>query len=329
MKIDEQSFEYNIYILENLFNQTTKILELRYQLAIIIIPTIIGLWGVIGVLITSSFVSLYVSRVYILIEIGFISTILLIWMWRNRVHDMVREQILTNDYRIWLELNGLGKKRFAPQFQSILELVKKKLTQMNREDFFKELKNDKKIYSFYRKFNVNLSECGCKDIDEKSKLLIYFVGVLGILLPFILIYMSNLSYNLGITGGIFIVFISWIGFEYIIRKKMNNLIVKISFNESDILDYQNYLRRNKDKTTDNILSEYHSLSKEISSRSWINKILHKIFNFCGWEDIDISKRDNLWLDYEIKTFDEIFNINEILSKLEDTPPQQRTACLWR
>jgi len=160
-------------------------------------------------------------------------------------------------------------------------------------------------------------------------LLIYFVGVLGILLPFILIYMSNLSYNLGITGGIFIVFISWIGFEYIIRKKMNNLIVKISFNESDILDYQNYLRRNKDKTTDNILSEYHSLSKEISSRSWINKILHKIFNFCGWEDIDISKRDNLWLDYEIKTFDEIFNINEILSKLEDTPPQQRTACLWR
>jgi len=71
------------------------------------------------------------------------------------------------------------------------------------------------------------------------------------------------------------------------------------------------------------------LSKEISSRSWINKILHKIFNFCGWEDIDISKRDNLWLDYEIKTFDEIFNINEILSKLEDTPPQQRTACLWR
>jgi len=74
---DEKSFQIDLQFSELLRNKALKLLELRYQVAILIIPTIIGLWGFLGLIVTSKIMKDNFFTVYLLIYIGLIVTIFL------------------------------------------------------------------------------------------------------------------------------------------------------------------------------------------------------------------------------------------------------------
>ena len=78
--------------LDQISDKCLKILELRYQIAIIIIPTIIGLWGFIGIIATSIFFNLNPLFIPLIVYIGVFVTIFLIYLWRIRVHDLFKEE---------------------------------------------------------------------------------------------------------------------------------------------------------------------------------------------------------------------------------------------
>ena len=90
---DEKSFQIDLQFSELLRNKALKLLELRYQVAILIIPTIIGLWGCLGLIVTSKIMKDNFFTVYLLIYIGLIVTIFLIFVWRKWVHDMFDEEL--------------------------------------------------------------------------------------------------------------------------------------------------------------------------------------------------------------------------------------------
>jgi hypothetical protein len=78
--------------LDQISDKCLKILELLYQIAIIIIPTIIGLWGFIGIIATSIFFNLNPLFIPLIVYIGVFVTIFLIYLWRIRVHDLFKEE---------------------------------------------------------------------------------------------------------------------------------------------------------------------------------------------------------------------------------------------
>lgn len=224
-----------------------KLLELRYQVALIIIPTIIGLWGFIGIIVSSKFFQNHVIWGSIIVEFGCILSIFLIWIWRTRVHDIFDEETVLYSNQIGLDLAGLSFG-LKPSYLEYMKYLLEKKVKSRYPDFYDFLKRNKRFYCYYMKFKGKLSESGYRDIDKKSQGAIGFFLIFGVAFS-VLLNFGLLIPNFNISWWLWIL---PVGFTVVLvlssiycMMKIQELIDKVTLYDSDIKEYGEEIKNSK------------------------------------------------------------------------------------
>jgi hypothetical protein len=182
---DDKRFELYLHWIDFFLARSTKLIELRYQVALIIIPSIIGLWGFLGVAITSKIFEDRPFPVYLMIYFSLIVTILLILIWRLRVHDIFYEEINLQLGNVYCEIKS--SKSFTITRDVIDLILKEKIEKLDSDFYQKLMKSEGDKLKFYRYFNLKLSESGFDQIEEYAQICISLLCVTGLILPYLLL----------------------------------------------------------------------------------------------------------------------------------------------
>jgi hypothetical protein len=179
-----------------------KMLDNRYQWGVIIIPTIVGLWGFIGLIITSKLFEKQWIFFYGIITLGIFITNLLVYMWRIHVHDIMKEELEYGRQLIKIEADLICENKSK---QEINYAIERDLTYETRkfhymgvpwgafhnsdgkvykefEECYGYLRKNKKIYDFFEKYYAKLGQKSLDGIDLCSQIGICAIGVFGIFL---------------------------------------------------------------------------------------------------------------------------------------------------
>jgi len=210
MDNDEKKFLVYLNYLDFLRTKSLKFVELRYQVALVIIPTIIGLWGFIGVTVTSTFFDKAPSLINYIIVFGVVLTISLLAYWRWHVYNMFYEEFMVD----FLELDH---ENFVPSISTIqgepipILLTPAKQGMDDRLERIKKLTGGSEIIeslnrifnsnpkiknTFYKEFGFKLTNSGFAIADLLCIVAIFFLWVIGIFFPFWLLPILNPTYNI-------------------------------------------------------------------------------------------------------------------------------------
>jgi ABC-type cobalt transport system substrate-binding protein len=200
MDDDEKAFilysEYRGFLRQKFL----KYIELRYQLAIVLIPTIVGIWGFIGVTATSDLFRGKSSAIILIVYLGIILTISLLTYWRFQVYKMYYEEFLTNVTELGSEYDERFWGLFSPTSQgmnSLFQNIKEKggidvynyLISLSAED-------ERKIkYGFFKKFGFKLQPSAFYISDFICIIIISILGIIGWIFPFWLLPLVFEDYN--------------------------------------------------------------------------------------------------------------------------------------
>jgi hypothetical protein len=159
----DENFQYWLNIQKHYQQLQLQQLTARYQVGLIIIPTIVGFWGFIGLIVISQYFIDHPLFIDIVASGGIIITFFLIWMWRKRVHDISSEEITYNSKHAKIEAELFLRKSPEEDIENLIEndfssdypvspyiaytksAMKKKLS----KDFYEHLHSEKKLYCFF------------------------------------------------------------------------------------------------------------------------------------------------------------------------------------
>jgi len=224
----------------NFYNsKISKLLEFRYQIAIIIIPTILGLWGFIGIIITSKLFSKNPYSILFGTYFGIILSIFLIYMWRTRVYDLFIEEITVN---IWLakfekiimfedsDIPPTKIWKYLPHFNQLKLSTIRKIypkSKLKEDEYLLELFADfdeklkqqikKPFDSEEFKTLIKMYDSGFEDMEKWVSGVILGFGIVGIVVS---IYFCNQLFLLALLVSSIIVIVSLYKFE-----KLRNKII--------------------------------------------------------------------------------------------------------
>jgi hypothetical protein len=241
----DPDFDWLSRITDHHRNKSLTLYELRFQLAIIIFPTIIGLWGFIGLIITSTLFEKYPIFMYIVVNIGIFFTILLIWYWRERVHRIFEEEM--GLYIIGVHIEGSEKLYHGdvfPNIENIIRTLHQKVRE-NYPEFYKKLTRIQKC-NFYMKYRLKLSNSGYESIDMLSQISIYVFWAFWFIWTYIFFSIILMQSQLTMTildNWIFSLIITVLSFSfistisYIFIKEIKKLKDSVTLTDFDIEDY--------------------------------------------------------------------------------------------
>jgi len=183
MKDDiDRQFEIDLHTIDSYQNRSITYLELRYQVALIIMTTIVGVWGFLGIIVTSDNISNKFT-IYLLINLAILITIFLIYIWRLWVHDIYQEEVNAGSF-VWKLLIQYNNLSSVIQEGFSESLINKKVKKAD-PDFYNYLKKGhgsiKEKVDFYTEFRNKLSISGFLLFDTISIAIIIIFGVAGLL----------------------------------------------------------------------------------------------------------------------------------------------------
>lgn len=200
-------YEIGLHLTDYFRNKCNTLLELRYQVALIIIPTIIGVWGFLGLIVTSNLIKDKYFTVYLLITAGIFFTFFLIFLWRKWVHDIFGEEI-TLEY---MDQDFLLKYYYT--LDESKKLIKNELQNLKISDvdgdFCDYLKNHGSIpekEDFCKDFKSKQSTSGFFTIDWYSIIAITLFGCFGLISPVLLseLVFDNFDINVNSPQWIYV-----------------------------------------------------------------------------------------------------------------------------
>jgi hypothetical protein len=183
---DEKRFDLSLHLIDYFRARAINLIELRYQLALIIIPSVIGLWGFLGVIVTSKTFENRPIPVYLLFYIGLLATIFLIFIWRTRAHDMFQEELCLHCGELYCEIEACSSSTYVSD--AIDDTLQNKKIDKLDADLYKILINsDEEKMKFYDYFKLKLSFSGFDQIEIMAQIAITILCITGLILPYILL----------------------------------------------------------------------------------------------------------------------------------------------
>jgi len=175
---ENRLFEYYLHSYDCYQETLRNKMELRYQLPLIFIPTIVGLWGFIGLIITSDFITRENPFLFgIIAYAGLICTFLLILMWRHRAFDLFKEELRVHNTILKFE-DEIRNVTHTP-----IKDISKRYYLKNVKTIFRQYYVDlySKIDVFDEDdetFRLKLlgEDAGLNDMDKKSQIFIGFLS---------------------------------------------------------------------------------------------------------------------------------------------------------
>ncbi|HPD74795.1 MAG TPA: hypothetical protein PKZ65_01910 [Methanoregulaceae archaeon] len=228
----EKRFEWYLQTLNHYQEKINERTRLRYEMALIFIPTIIGVWGFIGLILTSDFIEKNPMDVPIVAFIGTFGTAFLMYLWRKRTFDLFIEELKNLDIQYYFH------NRMVDETDVQLEKISNRhyLIKLKREfpSYYEEV--DKKFHlpepdysnSVDKELSYKLFDSGLYDMDRASQICII---LLIFSLPAIL-KLYNFSWTAVILGFIFILIPS-----IILIFKIQKMVNTTKLRKSDIEKY--------------------------------------------------------------------------------------------
>jgi hypothetical protein len=229
---EDESFQMDLHFSDFCRNKELKLLELRYQVAIIIIPTVIGLWGFLGLIVTSEIMKNQPFTVYLLIYGGLIVTIFLIFIWRKWVHDMFEEELKLGEGELKIELKHSESCSIV---RTVIDNIFNEKVKKIDSDFYEYLIERSDKYEFYKDLKLKLSSSGFNRIDRLSQIVIGILWGIGIILPlllYILVFRNYWIFLKIFQNWIFVLMISIVAI--FVLWQMQVLIDGITLSEKDL-----------------------------------------------------------------------------------------------
>jgi hypothetical protein len=186
-----------------LLDKCLKSLELRYQVSVIIFPTIVGLWGFIGLIITSKLFKNNGLFFNFGITFGVCVTIFLLMVWRIRVHDLSDEEIDAGRQLVRIEMELLYKPISKEEAdRKVEEAIAEEQgitlhyygmawgafhngadpagVREGYEEYYKKLKSIRKIQKFYDTFYKQITDrTWLINFDTYCEIIVGILGPVG------------------------------------------------------------------------------------------------------------------------------------------------------